>query len=137
MIQSKRKREKRRGSFSGLRKSTEDKFKWGNVEAIGESRVEVAPLAALLQSWAPLNRAYGWGVTLDVLTNMGGSIGGQFGNIEIEGVPDIKGCLWVRLEEALTEFPSADIVMSSLASPCHLLVLVPLMCLRRAGRRPT
>ena len=124
--------------------------RWGQVEPRDPQEriaVEVAPLEALLQAWVPLNRAYGWGVPLDVLTGLGGRVGGAVGALlalqqtkDIDGgaLDPVKGCCWVAFtaEPPLEPFFGLPIVRRLPAQqPDSTLlnaVLVPLLCLRRA-----
>lgn len=129
---------KRRNSFQGLRKATESKFKWGNVDARQGESVEIAPLESLMQSWVPLNRAYGWGVPLETLTLMGGRIGGKRGSVELDSdLSAVQGCCWVSVQDknakqSLKDLEGLEIVHPLPASTEGSLVLVPQMCLRKA-----
>jgi hypothetical protein len=139
-----------------LRQATASKFKWGNVDAKDGVMVEIAPVEALLQSWVPLSRAYGWGVPLETITLLGGRIGGKAARMELRtGLAEVQGCCWLSVKgddgalgaesmfaEALRGLPivakaleaqavSAASSSSPLSDACYH-VLVPMMCLRRA-----
>lgn len=139
--------------------------RWGQVQpgerqapsAEAELAVEVAPLEALLVAWVPLNRAYGWGVPLDVLTSLGGRVGGAVGSLlfpqhtrDLDGgaLDPVKGCFWVAFAaepvpgqhpfHRFEPFAKHGIVHRVAgpeggASEPRFAVLVPAMCLRRAA----
>lgn len=129
---------KRRNSFQGLRKATASKFKWGNVDARQGETLELAPLESLMQSWVPLNRAYGWGVPLEKLSLMGGRIGGKRGIVDVDNdLPVVQGCCWLSVQDDSTNqwlkgMEALKVVRPSPTSSGGPLVLVPLMCLRKA-----
>ena len=90
--------------------------------------VQVAYSSLLLQSWVPLSRAYGWGVPIELLSALASAAGGLRGWINRRGLvagrgteqdeldrrEDVKGCRWVRLDDAVQQRGEDDVPWPSL-----------------------
>lgn len=90
--------------------------------------IQISNTDKLLKSYLPLNRAYGWGVTLEAMTQLAAVIGGCSGKISPGfGNVKMKGVKWVALmnEDALAALRSMNIHP---VSGRH--VAVPISCIK-------
>lgn len=129
----------------------ENREAWGFIAAERSSNnspllVELAPQEALLQAWMPLNRAYGWGISLECLTAVCSRLGGTYAFLDSATLAPRStatssrdppaGCVWMRLKDDIA------IGTENALLQCNLLrniehgqteALVPLSCVRKAS----
>lgn len=140
------------GVFEGVFALGDDIPSVNGVELGNKVDVYVAPFSNLMQSWVPLNRAYGWNIPFEQLNLLGNVVGDSCGYIyrsnasrDDADATDIKGHRWVTLYKNNIDLAGSEVngIIDSVAlgesiskiakysfdNSCFS-VLVPILCLR-------